>query len=100
MQEPPGGYPVYIHVLPTDLLISSVNHFYQDKETGRQFILKIKDIYEGWAIKAYQEQFTPRQYIKFLYAKFTAVFEHFKDGDLDEKISGDAIYDFLKKEIN
>ena len=36
-----------------------VNHFYQDKETGRQFILKIKDIYEGWAIKAYQEQFTP-----------------------------------------
>ena len=29
-----------------------VNHFYQDKETGRQFILKIKDIYEGWAIKA------------------------------------------------
>jgi len=77
-----------------------VNHFYQDKETGRQFILKIKDIYEGWAIKAYHEKFTPRQYIKFLYAKFTAVFDHFKDGDLDEKISGDAVYDFLKKEIN
>ena len=77
-----------------------INYFYKDKEAGQEFIIKIKDIYESWAIKAYQEKYTARQYIKFLYAKFTAVFDHFKDGDLDEKISGDAIYDFLKKEIN
>ena len=77
-----------------------INYFYKDKETGQEFIIKIKDIYESWAIKAYQEKYTARQYIKFLYAKFTAVLDHFKEGDLDEKIPLDEIYDFLKKEIN